>query len=137
MKPYSQDLRCLVVNACEAGEGTIAEVAEQFGVGTAFVKKMLRLHRAGESLEPKHGGGPQPILGDEHRDWLRAAVETRSDATLAELSRFLAAECGVRVSAPTLCRELRKLRLPPKKRVSSPASVTRGNAVPFAAKSRR
>jgi transposase len=57
MKAYSLDFRCVVINAYESGEGTGEDVAEQFRVGTAFVKKMLRLHRAGESLEPQHGGG--------------------------------------------------------------------------------
>jgi len=128
MKPYSEDLRCLVVNAYEMGEGTIAEVADQFGVKTAFVKKILRLHRAGESLKPKHGGGSKPTLRDEDRDWLRAAVEARPDATLRELKEFLAAECGVKISEPTLCRELQKLKLPRKKRTSSPANETRRNA---------
>ncbi len=52
MKAYSLDFRCVVLNAYEAGEGTVADVADQFGVGTAFVKKMLRLHRAGERLVP-------------------------------------------------------------------------------------
>ena len=62
MKAYSLDFRCVVINAYESGEGTIAEVAEQFGVGAAFVKKILRLHRAGESVVPKHGGGAQAKL---------------------------------------------------------------------------
>ena len=128
MRPYSEDLRCRVVNAYESGEGTIDEVAAQFGVGTAFVKKMLRLHRAGESLKPKHGGGGQPRLKDEHQQWLRAAVETRPDATLGELKEFLAAECQVTVSEPTVCRELQKLNLPRKKRVTLRASAVRKNA---------
>ena len=62
MKAYSLDFRCLVINAYESGEGTIEEVAEQGGVATAFGKKRLRLHRAGESLEPPHGGGAQAKL---------------------------------------------------------------------------
>jgi transposase len=128
MKAYSEDLRCLVVNAYESGEGTIDEVAEQFGVGTAFVKKMLRRHRAGESLKPRHGGGGQPLLNDEHRSWLRVAVETRPDASLRELKEFLAVECRITVSEPTLCRELQKLKLPRKKRVSFRASEIKAGA---------
>lgn len=133
MKAYSLDLRCLVVNAYESGEGTIAEVAEQFGVGTAFVKKMLRLHRADIDLVPKHGGGVPAKLQDEHRVWIRAAVETRPDATLGELKTFLEAECQVQVSGPTLSRELQKLHLPRKKRALSPVSETSGNATLFVA----
>ena len=123
MKAYSLDVRCLVINADESGEGTVADVADQFGVGTAFVTKMLRLHRAGESLEPKHGGGAQAKLTLAARDQLRAAVKTRPDATLTELKEVLSRVCQVAVSEPTVCRALQKLELPRKKRVSSPASA--------------
>src|SRR3954463_2765803 len=109
MRAYSLDFRCVVINAYESGEGTIEEVAEQFGVGTAFVKKMLRRHRAGESLEPKHGGGAQAKLNADAREKLRTAVETRPDATLAELKAVLSRTCKVAVSEPTVCRELRRV----------------------------
>jgi transposase len=106
MKAYSLDFRCVVINAYESGEGTIEEVAEQFGVGTAFVKKMLRRHRAGESLEPKHGGGAQAKLNADAREQLRAAVETRPDATLEELKAVLSTACQVEVSEQNVCRDL-------------------------------
>ena len=48
MVPYPQELRTRVVAAVEQGEMTIGEVARVFSVGVTFVKKMLRLHRAGE-----------------------------------------------------------------------------------------
>jgi transposase len=120
----------MVINAYESGEGTVEEVAEQFRVGTAFVKKMLRLHRAGESLEPKHGGGAQAKLTAAARDQLRMAVKTRPDATLGELREVLNNVCQVEVSAPTVCRELQKLELPRKKRVSSPANGTSSSGRP-------
>jgi transposase len=123
MKAYSLDFRCVVINAYESGEGTVEDVAEQCGVGTAFVKKMLRLHRAGERLEPQHGGGAQTKLTAEAREQLRAAVKTRPDATLGELKEVLSSVCQVEVSAPTGGRELQKLELPRKNRVSSPASA--------------
>lgn len=136
MKAYSLDLRCLVITAYESGEGTIEEVAEQFGVGTAFVKKMLRRHRAGESLEPKHGGGAQAKLTAAAREKLRAAVATRPDATLGELQEVLSSACKVEVSEPTVCRELRRLELPRKKRASSPANAMRRCGAPSGVKSR-
>ena len=80
----------MVINAYESGEGTVEEVAEQFRVGTAFVKKMLRLHRAGESLEPKHGGGAQGVSLDEALivSQERAAEIVALDDALEELARF-------------------------------------------------
>jgi len=126
----------VVINAYESGEGTVEDVADQLGVGTAFVKKMLRLHRGGESLEPKHGGGAQAKLTAEARAQLRAAVKTRPDATLGELREVLSSVCQVEVSAPTVCRELQKLELPRKKRVSSPASARSRSGKPSGVKSR-
>lgn len=136
MKAYSLDVRCLVINAYEAGEGTVEAVAAQFGVGTAFVQKMLRLHRAGESLEPKHGGGAQAKLTVEARDQLRMAVKTRPDATLRELKEVLSRVCQVAVSEPTVCRALQQLELPRKKRVLSPASAMSRSGKPSGGKSR-
>ena len=136
MKAYSLDLRCLVITADESGEGTIAEGAEQFGGGTAFVKKILKLHRAGESLEPKHGGGAQAKLTAAAREKLRAAVATRPDATLGELQKVLSSACKVEVSEPTVCRELRRLELPRKKRASSPANAPSRSGAPSVGTSR-
>jgi len=136
MKAYSLDVRCVVINAYESGEGTVEDVAEQCGVGTAFVKKMLRVHRAGERLEPKHGGGAQAKLTAAAREQLRAAVKTRPDATLGELKEVLSRVCQVEVSEPTVCRELRRLELPRKKRASSPANATRRCGAPSGVKSR-
>ena len=77
MKAYSLDFRCVGINAYECGEGTRAEGAEQFGVGPAFVKKLLRVPRAGESVGPTHGGGAQAKLKADAREKLRVAVATR------------------------------------------------------------
>ena len=134
MKAYSLDFRCVVINAYESGEGTIEEVAEQLGVGTAFIKKMLRLHRAGENLEPRHGGGAPAKINVAARAQLRRAVKTRPDATLAELREVLRNVCKVEVSTPTVCRELQKLELPRKKRVSSLVSAMSSSGKPSAGK---
>src|SRR3954447_3697462 len=136
MRAYSLDFRCVVINAYESGEGTIEEVAEQFGVGTAFVKKMLRRHRAGESLEPRHGGGAQAKLNADAREQLRATVETRPDATLEELRAVLSTACQVEVSKPTVCRELQRGELPRNKRASSPANAMRSSGAPSGLQSR-
>src|SRR5256885_11560523 len=111
MKPYPKELRERVVAAVEQTIHSIAEIADIFGVGVSFVKKMLKLHRNGESLEPRPIGGSTPLLKPDHLAMLRAAVETRPDATLEELQEFMAAECQVRVSFATLCRALQKLNL--------------------------
>ena len=55
MAPYPKELGIRVVVAVEQGEMTIGEVAAVFSVGMTFVKKMLRLQRAGEDLAPFRG----------------------------------------------------------------------------------
>ncbi len=137
MKAYSLDFRCVVINAYESGEGTVEDVAEQCGVGTAFVKKRLRLHRAGERREPQPGGGAQAKLTAEARAQLRAAVKTRPAATLGELKAVLSSVCPVEVSAPTGCRELQKLEVPRKKRVASPARALSRSGKPCGGKWQR
>jgi len=101
-------------------------------VGLTFVKKMLRLHRAGEELAPRHGGGPTPLLHDPERARLRATVATQPDVTLAELQALLVAHGSRAVSVPTICRARHHLQLPRKKKVSSLRSATKSNGRNFA-----
>ncbi len=116
MLPYPKELRERVVAAVEQGEFTIAEIAHLFGVGVTFVKKMLRLHRAGDDLEPRHGGGPERLLQEKELAWLRKEVKEHPDATLHELQTALAEKGQVRASRPTICRALQQLDLPRKKK---------------------
>lgn len=67
MKAYPQELRSRVVAVVEQGELTIGDIAGVFSVGLTFVKKLLRLHRAGEDLGPRHGGGPTRLLQEPER----------------------------------------------------------------------
>jgi transposase-like protein len=49
MAPYPKELRIRVVAAVEEGGLSLPDTARIFQVGVTFLKKMLRLHRAGES----------------------------------------------------------------------------------------
>jgi transposase len=60
MAPYPRELRVRVVAAVEEGGVPIPEAARLFQVGRTFIKEMLTVPRAGEGLEPRHGGGPVP-----------------------------------------------------------------------------
>jgi transposase len=125
MAPYPKELRVRVVAAVEEGRFAIPEIARLFQVGVTFIKKMLSLHRAGEPLDPRHGGGPVPVLQEPETTRLRQALQARPDATLAELQQVLADTCQVTVSLATISRRLQVLHLPRKKKVSSPGSATR------------
>ena len=117
MKAYSLDLRQRVVHAYEQGQGSISEIATRFGVGTAFVKKMLRQWRATGDLAPlAHGGGKPPSLNSRQRQLLQRKVRQQSDISLAELQSFLDEEESVQVHVSTISRALSGLGLPLKKR---------------------
>lgn len=116
MLPYPKELRIRVVAAVEQGEFTISKIASLFGVGISFVKKMLRLERAGDDLEPRHGGGAKPALKEKERAILRQEVAQHPDATLEELQQVIAHQANLTVSLSTICRALQQLNLPRKKK---------------------
>ena len=116
MAPYPKELRVRVVAAVEEGRFSIPEIARLFQVGVTFIKKMLKWHRAGEALDPRHGGGPVPLVQAQEAALLRQELRTRPDATLEELQKVLADTCQVTVSRSTISRSLQLLHLPRKKK---------------------
>jgi transposase len=116
MAPYPKELRVRVVAAVEEGGLSIPEVARIFQVGLTFIKKMLKLHRAGESLAPRHGGGPVPLLQEKETTLLRQELRARPDATLEELQQVLATKGHAIASLSTISRSLQVLNLPRKKK---------------------
>ncbi len=116
MAPYPTELRVRVVAAVEEGGLSIPEAARIFQVGLTFIKKMLRLHRAGKSLKPRHGGGPVPLLQEPETTLLRQELDTPPEATLEELQQVLTAKCRTTASLSTISRGLQELNLPRKKK---------------------
>ena len=116
MAPYPKELRTRVVAAVEQGAMAIGEVARVFNVGVTFIKKMLRLQRAGEDLAPRQGGGSAPKLTETDRALLRDTVVLSPEVPLAACQSVLAAQGSTRVSVPTICRALQQLELPRKKK---------------------
>lgn len=111
MRPFSADLRLRVYDARQEGEST-AEVAERFGVSTAFVRRLLQRFRQTGSLAPRpHAGGPARKLA-AHDDDLRRAATDRPDATPAEHRDRL----HLPASRVTVWRALRRLGLTRKKK---------------------
>jgi transposase len=116
MAPYPKELRVREVAAVEERHLSIAETARLFQVGLTFIKKMLKLHRAGEPLAPRHGGGPVPLLQEQERALLRQEIRACPDVTLEELQQGLADKCQATVSLSTISRGLQGLNLPRKKK---------------------
>jgi transposase len=138
MKAYSADLRHKIVSAYEQGEGTLDEIAAIFDIGRCSVARYVRLHRSGESLQPKpRGGGVAFSLTEKHLAVLQARVAEKNDSTLAELVAHLADKQKVTVHPSTVCRALRRLGLPRKKRVLRLPKGTSRRECCFAGKSRK
>jgi transposase len=117
MRAYSLDLRTRVVAAVDKQKGTQQEVAQLFGVGCTFIKKLLRQRRETGSLAPKpQGGGHVPKLDEAQHEVVRSyLLKKHNDATLAEVQAYVASQAGVTLSQATVSRVLQRLDLPRKK----------------------
>ena len=112
MTAYSIDLRQRVVAACDARDGTRAQIAARFSVSVAWIRKLMRRRRETGSIAPKpRGGGRAPAFDAEAAGRLRAAVRADADATLEELARA----AGVRCCASAVHRALARLGITRKK----------------------
>ena len=112
MKAYSIDLRERVVAACDAGDGTREQIAAQFSVSVAWIRKLMRQRRETGSIAPRpRGGGRAPAFDAEADRRLRQAVRADDDATLEELARA----AGVSCCASAVHRALARLGITRKK----------------------
>jgi len=115
-RAYSDDLRCKLLEAYEAGRGSLRELATQFRVSWGFSKKIRAQQlRSGQKERPKQSQhGPVSRLRQVEQP-LRAALRQQPDLTLAELQQRIAETTGVAVSRSRLWVWLRGLGLRHKK----------------------
>ena len=125
VRPYPIELRQRIVEAYEAGEGSIEELAERFAVHRSTVINLLRLYRQTGALEPRpHAGGNPGKVHDKDMQTLRELVGEKNDRTQTELAEQLALRGRCKVHQTTIGRALRWLRMTRKKKTSAPASRT-------------
>jgi transposase len=136
MKTYSSDLRKRVVKACDEGRFSRVEIADHFGVSTAWIRRLLQRRRTTGSIAPLPSRpGPKPLVDRDStltRDLERlltdeTAGDPMSDAKWVrsspeKLSKQLTA-MGHRVSGSTVYRLLKgmgfSLRLNKKRRAGT------------------
>ena len=124
MRPFGNDLRLRIHDARQAGEST-SEVAERFGVSTAFVRRLEQRFRQTGSLAPiRQRRGPACKLAGREEE-LRQAVRDHPDATPAEHRDRL----NLPVARVTVWRMLRRLRLTRKKKSIYAAEQDRPDVV--------
>ena len=122
-RAYSPDLRERTLAACEAGEGSQAEVARRFRIGERTLSRWLQAARSEGRRAPKVPARSRGLVGGAMAA-LAGLVDEQNDATLAEYAGRLAARTGVRRSLAAVCRALKSLGLVRKKRHSGRPSRT-------------
>jgi transposase len=122
-RAYSPDLRERALAACEAGEGSQAEVARCFRIGERTLQRWLRAAQSEGRRRPKVPARSRGLVGGK-TSVLVELVDEQNDATLAEYAKGLAARTGVRRSLAAVCRALKSLGLVRKKRHSGRPSRT-------------
>ncbi len=122
-RPYSADLRLRVLRACAREEGTRQQIARRFRVSESSVYGWLRQARKEDRRRAKpHAGGRVRVIDAAGDAVLRALVAEDNDATLAEYATLFQARTGRAVSPSMVCKALKRLDLPRKKRRCGPAN---------------
>jgi len=112
--PLSAELRERIVSAIEAGSSARA-VADQFGVSSSAVNKLMRRVRATGSIAPAKIGGHRRRMLEPHAEAVRAVATSRPGITLKEIRAALN-EQGIDVKAlSTVAGMLHRLGLPQRK----------------------
>ena len=115
MGTYSMDLRDRVVGACDSGRRKRVEIAEQFGVSTSWIRRLLQRRRETGDYGPKQTKrGRKPAFTGKSLERLDQLAQSQPDATLEELRE----RCGVCCSVVTVSNTLGRLGYRRKKRRS-------------------
>ena len=127
-RAYSDDLRCKLLEAYEAGQGSLQELAKQFRVSWGYSKKIraqqLRTQRKERPPQLRHG--PASRLTPAVEQQLRSALRQQPDLTLAEVQQRLAERAGISLSRSRLWVWLQRLGLRHKKNRSGHKNRTAG-----------
>ncbi len=114
--PYSSDLRKRVLAACDNQEGSYREIARRFRVSLSFIANLLRRRRQTGSIAPLPRGHRRPKIDEGARELIFATLREKNDITLAELASLLKEKRGISISLGALCKTLKRLRQPRKKK---------------------
>jgi transposase len=118
-QPISDDLRSRILEAYEAGAGSLRALAAQFRVSWGYSKKIrMQQVRSGEKRRPpQRRHGPVSRMTAEVQERVRNWVRAQPDLTEAELCEQLAG-IGVQASRSLVGRLLRQMGLRLKKNPS-------------------
>lgn len=115
-QPYADSLRCTLLLAFEAGEGSLEELAEDYGVSYGYAKKIRQQQlRNGQMERQIRDYPPQSPLHEERRKKLLEWIEEQPDLTLMELQERLQQAYDLHLSLTSIWRTLKKMGLRLKK----------------------
>ena len=125
-KAYSDDLRCKLLAAFDAGEGSLRVLAARFSVSYDYAKKVSaqRLRTGQSERVEQRSRGPQSRVTPAVEAELLRLLREQPDRVLAELQQDLSVFPGVILSRAHLWRVLKRLGLRLKKSHSTPPSAT-------------
>lgn len=126
-KAYSDDLRGKLIEAHQAGEGSLETLARRFHVSVGWTKKVsATFRRTGSAARPPTSPpGRRSRFGPEVQQQLRQWIRAQPDLTLHELQARLRSEKGMPASIGRLWSLLREMGLGRKKSPSTQPSKTR------------
>ena len=108
MRAYSVDLREHVVAAVQAGRRRM-DVAEVFGISLRTVERYLRQQQQTGELRPKPVPGRRREIPAAQEEQLAAQLRAHPAATLERHCDLWAETTGIRVSATTMYRAIKRL----------------------------
>ena len=103
--PLSNDLRERVAAYVEAGH-SCHEAAAHFDTSVSFAVNLVKRWRATGRVDPRPRGGFRHGKLGPHKDFILAAVASRSDITMPELAETLVKVKGVKADPSTLSKFL-------------------------------
>ena len=121
----SEDLRWRIIHAWRKRKLSTSELAEQFGVGEATVKRLKKRFLMTKTVaRSPHGGGTPRKITPKQEPIVEALVQAHPDWREDQYAEHLAKHHDIRASAVTVGRVIRRLGYSVKKRRSSPKRKT-------------
>lgn len=107
----SNDLRQRVVDAYDNGMGSYAQLAEDFGIGIATVKRWMWRRRDTGGLDTlfSNNGKKAVFTTPENLELLRQVLEQEPDLTYEELAAAWSGATGLEIGRSTTVAGVRKL----------------------------
>jgi transposase len=114
MRPLSEDLRRRIVEARQAGAGSV-EVSERFRVSRQTVARLFGQFERTGGLAPKQIGGYRRSRLAPHSRTIDRWISRKADISLVELRERCLTELGLTIGVNALWHQLRRMGLSSKK----------------------